>query len=355
MPEINSTMFVKLFQDTLAKGDTVSEKDVQALDLARSRIRDTQERAAATGLFNMVRYDHELDSFEVAPARKALSFLLGVSTGPLPAELEKALAGAVPQANVGVKSYDLSFDFSKDAPTFPAHALITLDKKAPKETVLEANTSRLAISAVLADGKPARFELKDNRLHVFAPGARTLDVTYTVKPTDASDTAYGLIRDRDSGRMWTLTWPYNTGALFPSNSAPSDAVTSRVTVKVEGGTQVVAGGDLKDGAFVEKTAEPAYGIAFYLGKDFANASAGKSAGGVAVDGYGLATGIGRGLQQAYVDTAKKALDFYSGWLGKYDYGGALKLVEIEGGLGGMEHTGAVAIMSSSAKDPAYGK
>jgi aminopeptidase N len=56
-------------------------------------------------------------------------------------------------------------------------------------------------------------------------------------------------------------------------------------------------------------------------------------------------------REAYRKATVDALDFFSKWLGNYDYGPTLKLVELAGGLGGMEHTAAVAIMLNSARDP----
>ncbi|MBI5545678.1 MAG: hypothetical protein HY901_17460 [Deltaproteobacteria bacterium] len=356
MPEIDSKRFAKLFQRALAKGGSVAEADVSKLQDARRQITNAKEGAAADGLLSMLRHDCELDSFEVAPARKALGVLLGVSKGPLPVDLEKVLAGAVPQANVRVKHYDLAFDLSKDGAAFPARAIIHLERKAPQEAVLEANASRLHIGQVLVDGKPAPFEVRDNRVHVFAPGAKRLDIGYTIKPTTPGDSSYGLIHDKYSGRMWTMTWPYNTGALFPSNSAPADGATSSVTVKVADGKQVVAGGDLENGAFQLKANSPAYGIAFYVDPSFERCSPSSSAGAVEVSGFGAAgEGISADVRAGYLETARKAVDFYSQWLGRYEYGDSLRLVEISGGMGGMEHTGAVAIMTSTALSESYSK
>jgi aminopeptidase N len=176
-----------------------------------------------------------------------------------------------------------------------------------------------------------------------------------VKAVDKGDDAFGLIKDKYSGRIWTMTWPYNTGALFPSNSEPADGVTTRVTVKVGQGYEAVGTGTrAADGSFATNEQSPAYAFAFYAAKDFQLGDAGSSKDGVAVSGFGTKQ-VPKALRDAYLKTAKDALNFYSGWLGKFDYGNTLKLVELEGGLGGMEHTGAVAIMLSSAKDPDYGK
>ena len=174
----------------------------------------------------------------------------------------------------------------------------------------------------------------DGRIHVTAPGAKALEVNYTVKAVDKGDDAYGLIKDKYSGRMWTMTWPYNTGSLFPSNSAPQDGVTTRVTVKVGQGMEAVGTGTKgADGSFATKSQSPAYAFAFYAAKDFQLGDAGKSKDGVAVTGFG-STQVPRALRDAYLKTAKDSLDFYSSWLGKFDYGNTLKLVELEGGLGG---------------------
>ena len=303
----------------------------------------------------MLKHDHELDAFEVAPMKKALGVLIGVTNGPLPADLAKALTHGVPQANVNVKHYELSFDVSGKGPDFPARAVVELDAKAKGEVILEANPDRLTIASVKVGGHDVPFTMKDGRLHVTAKGASAIEVNYTVKAVDKGDAAFGLIKDKYSGRMWTMTWPYNTGALFPSNSAPADGVTTRVTVKVAQGIETVGTGTKQaDGSFATSNQSPAYAFAFYAAKDFQLGDAGSSKDGVAVTGFG-STQVPRALRDAYLKTSKDALNFYASWLGKYDYGNTLKLVDLEGGLGGMEHTGAVAIMIASGQDPDYGK
>jgi aminopeptidase N len=343
MPSPGSLKFAQAFTRALAKSGHLSDSAVDTLKQARAELHDAKEQAAADSLLALVRDDHELDSFEVAPARKALGVLIGVSTGPLPKDLEAALHHAVPQANVHVKNYDLTFDLSGKGPEFPAHAVITLDHGAPEDAILEANPERLTISQVLAGGKKVPFELKDGRLHVSAKGATELDVKYTVKPDDTvSPNSYGLIRDKYANRMWTMTWPDHTGSLFPSNSAPQDGSTSKVTVKVAKGFSAVTNGTHEQ--------VPAYANALYVAKNFVVGEASHKVDGVDVSSYGDGNEIPESHRAAYRETAADALDFYTHWLGKFDYGPSLKLVELKGGLGGMEHTAAVAIMLNAARN-----
>lgn len=355
MPDIASREFARIFQSALSKGGRLSQADLNSLEATRARIRNENERAAADGLLSLLRHDRELDAFEVAPAKKALGVLVGVSTGRLPPDLEKVLTHAVPAANVKVKHYDLTFDFSKDAPTFPARAVITLDKKTGKDAILEVDPQRLTIESVKVAGKDVPFTQKDGRLHVSAAGATELDITYRVKPQDVrgnADTAYGLIRDKYAGRMWSLTWPYNTGALFPSNSHPSDGATTSVTLRVEAGSVGLATGNRQGSTstFVSGAQAPAYAVAVYDSKNYRVENAGHT-NGVRVDGLGLGDAIPKEIRDAYRKSAVKALDYFSSWLGQYDYGNSLSLVELPGGLGGMEHTSAVAIMLGNASDP----
>jgi aminopeptidase N len=355
MPSVDSQRFVQLFQRTLAKGGKLSTEDMKALERAGDAVKGTQEKAAVDGILSFLKHDRELDAFETAPVKKALGVLVGVSTGRLPADLEKVLTHAVPAANVKVKSYDLSFDFSKDGAAFPARAVVALEKPAAAKTILEVDTERLDIKEVTAGGKKVPFTLKDGRISIEAKGATSLEFNYTVKPQDVrgnAETAYGLIRDKYAGRMWTLTWPYNTGSLFPSNSAPSDGSTAKVTVKVGAGQGAVATGtQVGANVFATSADAPAYAAAVYVSHDFQLGDGGKSKDGVAVTGYGAGDSAPEKAREAYRKTAVEALDFYSQWLGKYDYGSTLKLVELSGGLGGMEHTAAVAIMLNSARDP----
>lgn len=356
MPDASSLKFVRLFESAVSRSGRLTQADVSALKSARRGITDVAAKAAADSILSMLSHDREFDSFEVAPTKKALQALLGVSRGPLPKDLEKVLRHAVPQSNAKVKNYDLSFDLAGPGPSFPAQAIVALEKPAGVKTILEIDPDRLDIQGVKVDGKAVPFKVKDGRLVVSARGAKTLAIQYTVKCTDAATgDAYGLIRNKYTGRMWTLTWPYNTGALFPSNSHPADGSTARVTVKVEGGAKVVGSGNKKDGSFVSAADAPAYAIAFYTAKDFELGNSGKSKDGVDVQGFGNGTKIPKALRDAYGKAAKDSLDFYSAWLGSYDYGDTLKLVEVEGELGGMEHTAAVAIMMGAARDPEYGR
>ncbi len=352
MPDLGSKKFATVFARALADSGRLTKAHIKALKEAQAAITAPKEKAAAESIMALVRHDVELDSFELDPVRKALGVLIGVSKGPLPPDLEAVLKHAVPVSNVTVKHYDLTFDLSGKRSAFPARAVIALDKKAPAVAVLEANPDRLTVSRVLADGKSVPFEQKDGRLFVTAPGALTLQVDYKVKPDDTVDeNSYGLIRDKYTGRMWTMTWPYNTGALFPSNSHPADGATASVVVKVAAGMQAVGTGtQAKTGAFITAAEAPAYAIAFYAAPDFVLGDGGETHGGVDVSSYGNGTRASEANRKAYRETAKAALDFYEGWLGKYDYGSTMKLVEVQGGLGGMEHTAAVAIMMNAAKN-----
>ncbi len=352
MASVQSQKFVAAFQEAFTKGGKLASKDLEQLQSLRRGLSNEREAAAADGILGMLKHDKEFDAFEVAPARKALGVLLGVSTGRLPADLEKVLRNAVPVPNVLVKEYDLSFDLSGRGPTFEARAKITLEKKASGTTVLEAHDDRLTIAKVLVDGREVPFKTKDNRLFVEAPGAKTLDIQYSVKPVDKDDpNAYGLIKDKYSGRMWTLTWPYNTGALFPSNSHPADGVTSKVTVRIPPGEEVIGTGEGTTNTFVTKKEAPAYSVAFYTSNRFAHGPGMCACHGITVTSHGIGNEVPKAVREGYTKAAKDSLEFYAQWLGAYDYGKTLKLVEAEGGLGGMEHTGAVAIMLGAARDP----
>lgn len=357
MPDVSAHKFVQLFQGALSKGGRLGAKDVSALKRAQQSIRGQAERAAAEQLLALVRNDRELDDFEVAPTRKALGVLLGVNPRGLPKDLEAVLANAVPQANARVKHYELNFDLTGNGPSFKANAKIHLEKAAGKQTVLEVNPERLTISSVKAGGKEVSFSQKDGRLFVSCPKATTLEIAYSVRPADSkgpSAEAFGLIRNKYTGRMWTLTWPYNTGALFPSNSDPSDGSTSKVTVKVSSGVLTQATGTRRGSSFELSAEAPAYAIGLYAAKDFELGNAGTSRDGVEIRGLGLGNQIAKANREAYREAARKSLDFYSEWLGRYEFGDSLHLVEVAGDLGGMEHASAVAIMSGSAKDLDYG-
>ncbi len=329
----------------------MTDSAVRDLKAAQAEIKSPKESAAALSLLALVRHDHELDSFEVEPARIALGILSGITDGPLPKDLEAALKHAVPQSNVHVKNYDLTFDLSGKGPTYPSRAIVTLDHPAPADAILEVNTDRLTISSVRADGKKVPYTLVDNRLHVTAPGAAALTIDYELKADETvSANSFGLIHDKYANRMWTMTWPYNTGALFPSNSDPEDGATTRVVVKIAPGMTAVGSGTEEGGAFVTSHQTPAYANALYVAPDFVIGQSRDSIDGIHVISYGAGKSVPENHRTAYREAARDALEFYSALLGKFDYGPTLKIIELKGGLGGMEHTAAFALMLNAARD-----
>ncbi|MBL9037467.1 MAG: hypothetical protein JNG84_03025 [Archangium sp.] len=351
MPDVSSRKFVETFQRAFASSGRLSEKDLTALKKVKDTLANPNDRAAAEQVLAMVRGDRELDAFEVAPVRKAMQVLAGVSGARLPADLERALANGVPVSNVTAKSYDLTFDVSGTGPDFPARAVVTLDKAAGKEAILEVNPDRLKIGAVKVNGRAVPFEVKNGRIHVKAPGAKAIEIQYTVKSVDAADDAFGLIRDKYTGRMWTLTWPYNTGALFPSNSAPADGATAKVTLQVANGFQGVSGGKAVGANSYLTTGEsPSYGVAFYTAKDFALGNGGTTREGVKVEGYGVGgRQVPKSTRDAYLKTAKESHEYFTRFLGASGYGDSMRLVEVPGNLDGMEHACCVAIMLAATE------
>src|SRR5437868_3260686 len=110
MSDVSSRKFAAVFAKALADSGRLSPADLKALKAAEAGITGTREKAAAKSIMAMLKNDKELDSFELDPVRKALGVLIGVTDGPLPPDLEAALKHGVPQANVNVKHYDLTFD-----------------------------------------------------------------------------------------------------------------------------------------------------------------------------------------------------------------------------------------------------
>lgn len=347
MPSVRARNFQAVFARALADGARLSADDLTALTRSLRGITDEREKRAAADLLKLVKDDRALDATEVEPARKALCRLLGTSSRRLPQALEKILEGAVPVPNVKVKSYELDFDFSEDAPSFPARAQIVLDAPAPDPAILEVDPERLRIDEVRVDGQTVPFRVKDGRIFVDAAGARALDVRYHVTPTEDPH-GYGLIRDRYAGRMWTLTWPYSTGALFPSVSLPNDGATASVRVRVAKGTSVVAAGRRhRDGAYKLEQPVPAYAVAFYTGSftDQKKTRRGR----VEVVTQGLAHKMSDAARKETREAVAHTVDFLSKWLGPYPFGDRLHVVEVDHEYGGMEHAGAIAV-SVASKD-----
>ena len=296
----------------------------------------------------MVKYDYELDADEAAIARDVLASLAG---GALPAGVDAALTRALPASNVDVGEYALHFDLCGAGPRYHATAKITLAQSAPSPILLEADPERLTIDRVKADGAKVPFKVIDGRLVIDAPGAKTLAIEYRVSTTD-DPAGYGLIKDKAHGRFFSMTWPYRTGSLFPSNPDPADGVTSTISARTCGGkTFVGSGHDEGNGLFASRTPSPAYSIALYVAPDFERGTAIPSAHGPVI-GYGSASDVSEETRTRYRTTAARSLEFYSKWLGDYAFGDGLSVVEVaSGGLGGMEHVSAVAIMLDSARDP----
>lgn len=304
------------------------------------------DRPGAVRAASLVKHDRELDEDEVRAAAEALSTL-----GRIPDGVAKALGNALPAANAAVADYAVHLDLCGTGPTFGASATIRLEAKAPAPLILEADPERLTIESVKAAGREVPFKTENGRLVVDARGAKKIDVAYRVKTT-ADPAGYGLIRDSANGRFFTMTWPYRTGALFPSNPDPSDGVTSKISAKTCGDmTFIGSGHDDGRGNFVSRTPSPAYSIAGYAASDFARGRPVLTEHGP-VTGYGSGTVVSEETRARYRKTAGAALDFYSTWLGGYEYGDGLSVVEVaSGGLGGMEHVSAVAIMLDSARHP----
>lgn len=344
MPSIPARTFQKTFEQTLAKGGRLSDADLAALEKSAKALKTAPEKQAAEAVLALVRHDKILDETEVAPARVALAKLLGIEPTRLPADLEKVLTHAVPVPNVRVAHYDLAFDFSKDVAAFPASATITLEKKLPKTAILEVDPDRLDIKSVTVGGKAVPFTVKDGRVVLDASNAgssKTLKIDYTVKPTDDVH-GYGLIRDKYAGRMWTLTWPYNTGALFPSSSRPDDGATARVTVAVKAGEDVAsAGKKQQDGSFHLDGAVPAYAVSFTTGQFTDNGVTKK--GDHEARTVGLGSSMTKELRADIRDHVAGSLEFFTKWLGPVAFGDRVNVVEIKSDYGGMEHAGAIAI------------
>jgi len=154
VPSLHPKAFQVAFEKTLGRSARLSAEDVALLEKKAKALKDPKEKSAAAEVLALVQHDRILDENEVEPARQALCKLLGVSPSRLPAPLERALARAVPVPNVRVADYDLAFDFSKDAPSFPAKAVITLEKpSASKRLILEIDPDRLTIDDVRGMGR----------------------------------------------------------------------------------------------------------------------------------------------------------------------------------------------------------
>ncbi|MFH1807143.1 MAG: M1 family aminopeptidase [Pseudomonadota bacterium] len=353
MPSVEAHRFTALFRKTFAEGGRVDGAAISRLQQSARSIDDPGDRAQAESLLKLVQYDRELDDYETAPARKAMASLLGVTAQLLPAELEQVLAHAVPSANVTARHYELNFDFSADGDSFPARARIDLDKPVDGTAILEVDSERLAIASVLVDGKGVPYSVADNRLHVEAPGASSIEVRYAVTPTTDTN-GYGLIRDRYTGACWTLLWPDHTGALFPSNASPADGATATVTVRVGPDRTAIGPGAVDSERFHLDREVPAYAVALYTGKKGGRATA-TSESGVTVTGAELSSGIPDHVREAYVKSAAEAVDYFSSWLGPYAFGDTLNLIEVKGDFGGMENAGAISMMVGSNSNLAFAK
>ena len=362
MSSVNARSFQRAFELTFAKGGSVDDAAILGLRAAATRIKASDEKQAAAALLALVQHDKILDSDEVEPARTALCQLLGLKPTALPPALEKLLKNAVPVPNVGVKNYDLTFDFTKDLskanPAFPARAVITLDKAAPANIILEIDPGRIVVDEVRVGGKAVKFSTKDGRLFVQgAEGKKTLDISYRVKPDHDVVDGYGLIQDRHSGRMWTMTWPYNSGALFPSNSRPSDGSTARVTVHLNAAAQsdakhpidVVSSGTRgKDGSFVINKEVPAYAVAFTVGAFTDNQTAHHD--GHTATTRGLGSNATAATRKEVRESTAEALSYFSKWLGAYVFKDRMNLVESQTSYGGMEHAGNILIAAGMNRE-----
>ena len=343
MTGVAERAFATAFARTFSTSGVTTRAGIARLGAAMNAIRDPAHRALAEEVFALVRHRRKLDQVEVAPARRALARLLDhPPSSRLPVALERALHHAVPRVNADVRRYELSFDLSGGAMVVPGRAVIRLARAAPEDLVLAVAPDRLNVREVHARGRAVPFSVRGERLHVRAPGATAIEVRYTVRPTE-NPNGPGLIADPRTGSYSTFTWPYGTGALFPSNPAPEDGVTARVTVEAGRGRHVVGAGAAGRRPIRIDRRVPAYAIAFYAGR-FARRRPVASRSGVTVTLYGHGKSVRDDVRRAYQRAAAEAIDFFSDWLGPYAYGRCFAMVEVRGRLGCMENAGAVAMM-----------
>ncbi len=342
------------FARALSGGGRLTETELYPIALAGMAL-PAPIQAIGSALLDLVRHDHELDRDEVDRARALLVRLHG--SAALPPDLEAALGRAVPPADIRVERYALRFDLCGADDLVEAFARIDAEGPLPAVARLEADPDRLEILSVTADGRAARHSVADGRLTIEAPGARRLEIGYRVRATNERS-GHGLVRDRRSGRIWTMTWPYFTGSLFPSNPDPSDGVRSSVEVVACDQRAVVATGRREGNVFTLDRETPPYAIAFYSAPEFEHASVAvpPAHGGhdvALLHGYGIGREVSAETRTLYRTAAAAALAFYSSWLGAYEFGESMSIVELDaGGMGGMEHATAVAVMLDAARDPA---
>ena len=147
---------------------------------------------------------------------------------------------------VDVLDYDLSLQLPERDKAVRGHAVLTVLRTAPLDTLV-LDLVGLGVDSVTVDGRRVNFRRAPNELHVPLPRGATgrfvIGVTYGGEVTD------GLIIRTDSAGRWTGfgdNWPNRGRHWIPSVDHPSDKATVTWTIVAPSERTVVANGSLTE-------------------------------------------------------------------------------------------------------------
>jgi aminopeptidase N len=147
---------------------------------------------------------------------------------------------------IDVQSYDLSLDLPERGNVVSGHALLTVRRTAPVDTLV-LDLIRLTVDSVRVNGTRSSFGRTPDEIHVPLPHGDSAAVRVEIAYRGAVED--GLIVRTDSAGRWTGfgdNWPNRARYWIPSVDHPSDKATVSWTVTAPGNRTVVANGTLVD-------------------------------------------------------------------------------------------------------------
>ena len=165
-------------------------------------------------------------------------------TSPEPLPIEAGIPAAPGEYDglADVLHYDV--ELSLGAPEILGRATLTVRPNGATELPLDF--TGMGIGAVLADGRPARYDYARGKLAVtLPPGREDADTDVTIEYFGTPDDGF-VIRDNVHGDpvAFADNWPNRARYWLPSVDHPSDKATVAYTVHVPAGWQVIGNGAL---------------------------------------------------------------------------------------------------------------
>lgn len=168
-------------------------------------------------------------------------------TSPEPLPVEAGIPAAPGEYDGAADVLHYEVELSLGAPEILGRATLTVRPNGATELPLDF--TGMGLSAVLADGRPARFDYARGKLAVtLPPGRADTDTDVVIEYFGTPDDGF-VIRDNVHGDpvAFADNWPNRARFWFPSVDHPTDKATVSFTVHVPPEWQVIGNGALVGG------------------------------------------------------------------------------------------------------------